>query len=89
MYAQVCMRPDIAYIVGVLDKYLSNQGMYNWKLAKRVMRHLKRVEDYMLKYRRSYSLEIIRYFDSEFFGYQDSRRSTSSYIYMLAGGVVS
>ena len=24
MYAQVCMRPDIAYIVGVLGRYLSN-----------------------------------------------------------------
>jgi len=27
MYAQVCMRPDIAYIVGVLGRYLSNPGM--------------------------------------------------------------
>ena len=27
MYAQVCTRPDIAYIVGVLGKYLSNLGM--------------------------------------------------------------
>ena len=24
MYAQVCTRPDIAYIVGVLGRYLSN-----------------------------------------------------------------
>jgi len=27
MYAQVCMRLDIAYKVGVLDRYLSNPGM--------------------------------------------------------------
>ena len=31
MYAQVCMRPDIAYIVGVLGRYLSNPGMDHWK----------------------------------------------------------
>jgi len=27
MYAQVCMHPDIAYIVGVLGRYLSNPGI--------------------------------------------------------------
>ena len=27
MYAQVCTRPDIAYIVGMLSRYLSNLGM--------------------------------------------------------------
>ena len=26
MYAQVCTRPDIAYIVGMLGRYLSNPG---------------------------------------------------------------
>jgi len=41
MYAQVCTRPDIAYIVGVLGRYLSNPGMDHWKAAKRVMRYLK------------------------------------------------
>ena len=27
MYAQVCTRPDIAYIIGMLGSYLSNLGM--------------------------------------------------------------
>ena len=27
MYAQVCTRSDIAYIVGMLGRYLSNPGM--------------------------------------------------------------
>ena len=27
MYAQVCIRPDIAYAVGVLGRYQSNLGM--------------------------------------------------------------
>jgi hypothetical protein len=27
MYAQVCMRPDIAYITGMFGRYLSNHGM--------------------------------------------------------------
>ncbi|KAL6321459.1 hypothetical protein AAG906_016558 [Vitis piasezkii] len=55
MYAQVCTHSDIAYIVGMLGRYLSNPGMDHWKKAKRVM----------------------------------CRRSTSGYIFMLAGKAVS
>ena len=46
MYAQVCTRSDIAYIVGMLGRYLSNLGMDHWKKAKRVMRYLQRTKDY-------------------------------------------
>ncbi|KAH9741472.1 Integrase catalytic domain-containing protein [Citrus sinensis] len=89
MYAQVCTRPDIAFIVGMLGRYLSNPGIDHWKAAKRVMRYLQRTKEYMLTYRRSDQLEIIGYSDSDFAGCQDSRRSTSGYIYMLAGGAIS
>ena len=89
MYAQVCTCPDIAYIVGMLGRYLSNPGMDHWKAAKRVMRYLQRTKDYMLTYRRSDQLEIIGYSDSDFVGCQDSRRSTSGYVYLLAGGAIS
>uniref|UniRef100_A0A803L7X3 Retrovirus-related Pol polyprotein from transposon TNT 1-94 n=1 Tax=Chenopodium quinoa TaxID=63459 RepID=A0A803L7X3_CHEQI len=62
MYAQVCTRPDIAYI---------------------------RTEDYMLTYRRSDQLEIIGYTDFDFVGCQDSLKSTSGYIFVIAGGTIS
>ncbi|RVX23060.1 Retrovirus-related Pol polyprotein from transposon TNT 1-94 [Vitis vinifera] len=89
MYAQVCTRPDIAYIVGMLGRYLSNPGMDHWRAAKRVMRYLQRTKEYMLTYRRLDQLELIGYSDSNFAGCQDSRRSTSGYIYLLAGGAIS
>ena len=89
MYAQVCTRPDIAYIVGMLGRYLSDPGLDHWKAAKRVMRYLQRTKDFMLTYRKSYQFEIIGHSDSDFFGCQDSRRSTLGYIYMLAGGAIS
>ena len=89
MYAQVCTRPDIAFIVGMLGRYMSNPGVDHWKAAKRVMRYLKRTNDFMLQYRRSDSLEIFGYSDSNFAGCQDSKRSTSGYVFMLAGGAIS
>ena len=43
MYAQVCMRPDIAYIVGMLGRCLSNLGIDNWRVVKRVMRYPQKI----------------------------------------------
>ena len=73
----------------MLGRYMSNLGVDHWKATKRVMRYLKRTKDFMLTYRRSNNLEIIRYFDSDFAKCQDSKRSTSGYVFMLAGGVIS
>ena len=89
MYAQVCTRPDIAYIVGMLGRYLSNPGNDHWIAAKHVMRYLQRTKDYMLTYRNSDQLEIIGYSDSDFAGCRDSMKSTSGYIYLLTGGAIS
>ncbi|CAM9000467.1 unnamed protein product [Rhodiola kirilowii] len=89
MYTQVCTRPDIAYIVGMLGRYVSNPSVDHWIEVKRVMRYLKRTRDYMLTYRKSDRLEIVGYSDSDFAGCQDNRRSTSRYIYLLAGGTIS
>ncbi|XP_074356369.1 secreted RxLR effector protein 161-like [Apium graveolens] len=89
MYAQVCTQPDITFIVGMLGRYLSNPGMEQSKAVKRVLRYLKKTKDYMLTYRKSDHLEIIAYSDSSFEGYKNERKSTSVYVYLLAGGAIS
>ena len=35
-----CTRPDIAYAVGVLDKFTSKPGNEHWHAITRVMRYL-------------------------------------------------
>ena len=87
MYAQVCTRSNIAFIVGMLGIYMRKPRVDHWKATKRVMRYLKRTKDFMLTYRRSDSLDIFGYFDFDFAGCQDRKRSTSGYVFMLAGGL--
>ncbi|CAH9074926.1 unnamed protein product [Cuscuta europaea] len=89
MHDHVCTRPDLAYIIGILCRYLSNPSMDHWKAAKRVMQYLQRTKEHMLTYQRSYQLDIIGYTDSDFAGCQDSFKSTSGCIYILGGGAVS
>lgn len=89
MYAMVCTRPDLAFISGMLGRYQSNPGIAHWKAAKRVMRYLKGTKDFRLTYRHSDHLEMIGYTDSDWAGCEDTRKSTSGYIFLLAGGAVS
>jgi hypothetical protein len=43
----------------------------------------------MLTFRKLANLEVIVYSDSDFSGSADSKKSTSGYIFMLAGGLIS
>ncbi|KAJ0539592.1 putative RNA-directed DNA polymerase [Helianthus annuus] len=89
MYAQVCTRPDIVYIAGMLGHYQTNPSLDHWKAAKKVLRYLQGTKDYKLTYRRSDHLEVVGYSDSDFAKCKDDKKSTSGYIFMLAGRPIS
>ena len=40
MYAQVCTRPNIAFVIGVLGRYLIDPRQCHWKATKKVLRYL-------------------------------------------------
>jgi len=48
------------------------------------IRYLQGTHDFLHIYKRTDNLEVIGYFDSDFVGYTDTRKSTSDYISMLA-----
>ena len=89
MYAQVCTRPDISFAMGLLGRYQSNPGMEHWKALKKVMRYLQGTKDFKLTYEKTDHLEVVGYTDADFAGCLDSRKSTSGYVFLLAGGAVS
>ena len=89
IYAQVCTRLDIAFVVGMLGRYQSNLGMDHWRATKKILRYLQGTKDYMLMYRRTDELEVIGYSDLDFASCVDSHKSTSGYIFMFVGEVVS
>ena len=53
------------------------------------MRYLQRTKYYMLTYQKLDQLKIIEYSNFDFAGCRDSMKSTSGYIYLLAGGAIS
>ena len=60
-YAQVCTRPDLAFITAVLGRYQANPGIEHWKMVKKALHYAQGTKDLMLTYKRSDSLEIRGY----------------------------
>ena len=58
-------------------------------MEKKALHYLQGTKGLMLTYRRSDSLHIEGYSDSDFVGDVDDRKSTSSYVFTLAGGAIS
>ena len=66
MYAQVCTHLDIAFVVGVLGRYLSDLGQSHWKAAKKFLRYLQGTKDFMLTYQRTDTLEVVDFSDFDY-----------------------
>ena len=58
-------------------------------MVKKTLRYVQGTKGLMLTYRRSDSLEIEGYSDSNFAVNIDDRKSTSGYVFTLAGGAIS
>ena len=88
MYAQICIHLDIAFVIGVLGRYLSDLDQSHWKFAKKVLRYLQGSKDLMLTYQCTNTLEVVGFSDFDYAGCVDDKKSTSGYIFMMPKGAV-
>ena len=58
-------------------------------MAKKILRYLQGTKDLMLTYRRTDTLKVVGFSDSDYAGCVDDKKSTSSYIFMMAEGAIS
>ncbi|MGR0202325.1 hypothetical protein, partial [Klebsiella pneumoniae] len=53
MYLATTVRPDIAYSVSFLSRFLDKPTLCLWKATKRVLRYLKGTQDLGLNFKRN------------------------------------
>ena len=82
MYAMIATRPDIAFAVGVVSRFLSNPGKKHWEAVKMILRYLCGTKNKCLCLGGG-NVSIVGYTDSDYAGCSDSRKSTSGYIFSL------
>ncbi|KAH9660160.1 hypothetical protein KPL70_024117 [Citrus sinensis] len=76
--------PDIAQAVGAVSRYMANPGGEHWITVKRILRYIKGTSDVALCCGGS-EFTIRGYVDSDFAGDLDKRKSTTRYVFTLAG----
>ncbi|PKA64902.1 Retrovirus-related Pol polyprotein from transposon TNT 1-94 [Apostasia shenzhenica] len=87
IYALLCTRPDICFVVGVVSRYQSNPELNHWVAVKYILKYLRRIRNYMLVYFGG-DLIPIGYTDSDFQLDRDSRELTSGTVFILGGGAI-
>ena len=88
-YLVTASRPDIAYAVKELSRFLQNPGHQHWQAAKRVLRYLNGTRDLGIhipsppRPRRSPTLELVTFCDADLAGETDTRKSTTGIVIFL------
>ncbi|KAL2253784.1 UNVERIFIED_CONTAM: Retrovirus-related Pol polyprotein from transposon TNT 1-94 [Sesamum indicum] len=90
MFLMVCTRPDVAYAISCLSRYMSNPGPPHWEALKWLLRYLRGSENVGIKFsKHSAHAHLIGYVDSNYANDRDSRKSTTSYMFTFCNSCIS
>lgn len=84
MYLATTTRPDIAFAVRELAKFMSNYGLAHWAAAKHLLRYLQGTRSRgLILGHRDHPYPIFRAFTDSDWGMGEKRRSISGYVMLM------
>lgn len=91
IYALVCTRPDLAYVVSLVSRFISNPGKDHWQAIKSIFRQIKGTVEVGLIFKHAVEcVDVVSgYVGSDYAGIIDTRRSLTRYIFTVYGTSVS
>ncbi|KAG7597916.1 Reverse transcriptase RNA-dependent DNA polymerase [Arabidopsis suecica] len=89
MYAMTGTRPDLAYPVGIISRYMSNPVKDHWLGVKWVLKYIKGSLKTRLLYKRNSEFKITGYCDADHGADKDKRRSITGLVFTLGGNTIS
>jgi len=89
MYLMVWTRPDLAFAIGKLSRFVSCYGEEHWAAIKRVLRYVKGSMDKGLVFDKNSSCFLQGYSDADWAGDHETQRSTTGFTFVFGGAVVS
>ena len=89
MYSMIGTRPDLAYPVGVISRFMSKPLKDHWQAAKWVLRYMRGTEKKKLCYKKQGEFVLKGYCDSDYGGNHDNRRSTTGFVFTAGGNTIS
>lgn len=84
-HIQVLTRPNNAYAVNVVSRFMAQPRREHWKAIKQIFRYLNGSMSYNLMYKGSKgdNNDLHGYIDSDFIGSLDRKMSLIGYVFML------
>ncbi|CAA7055051.1 unnamed protein product [Microthlaspi erraticum] len=82
MYAMVGLRPDLAYVVGLVSRYMGNPRRDHWKVVQLILRYVKGAANTYLTFTKESDFKVKGYCDSDYAADRDKSRSISEAEYM-------
>ena len=91
MFAMICSRPDLAYAISLVSRFMSNPGKEHWNAVKWVLRYLKGTLKHgvMYGYCDTNKVQVEWFVDSDYAGSIDTRKSLTGYVFTMCNGAVS
>ncbi|CAA7028220.1 unnamed protein product [Microthlaspi erraticum] len=89
MYAMIGTRPDLAYSVGLVCRFMTNPIKEHWLGVKWIMRYMNGTSDMKISYRNEGDFVLKGYCDSDYAADMDKRRSISGIVFTLGGNRIS
>ena len=74
MYLVTSTRPDIAYAVSVLSRFMQQPRELHWCHVKRLLKYVKATKNYNLVYTKSEKTALLGYSDADYANDIDDRR---------------
>ena len=87
MFLAVVTRPDIAFAVSSVSRFLNCYSNAHWTAAKRILQYLKSTANAGLLYHGK-ECKVSAFSDADFAGDQETRRSRTGAVLMMNGGPV-
>ena len=84
----ICTGPDIANVVGVVSRFISNPGKEHWVIVKWILRYLRNTSKTCLCFGTD-KLVLVGCTDANMVGDIDSRKSTFGYLITFSRRIVS
>lgn len=88
MYLMLKSRPDLAYALQDVGRFLNDYGQTHWQAVKHFNRYLKRTLDYGLSFSGN-DLVLTAIIDSDYAADEDERRSVSGYVIKLGSCTIT
>jgi hypothetical protein len=82
-------RPDLAFSVGMVSRFMESPNFEHWVAIKRIIRYVAGTTELGCKFVKGKNSELLGYTDSDHAGDIEKRKSTTGIAFFLGGNLVT